>query len=92
MKVGILKINKSRDDLHRFGFANVHVSQPDKRGGDKLNWWNFGNDNVVNDDMPMPCKDSDSKDLAYVRKVLDFIDSHPEMFDNKQVYIGGMVL
>merc|ERR1712038_108320 len=74
----------------RYGFSSIYLSQPTTKndgvtGGD----WTFGNDNVVNDENPMPCKDEDSKDLAYVRKVLEFIDSHPTMFQTEKIYIGG---
>ena len=80
------------------------------------NWWNFGNDNIANDQVPMSCSgkllitrrsfcmfsmlftiiclypcwtDKDSKDLAYVRKVIEFIDSNPTMFNNQKIYIQG---
>ena len=33
--------------------------------------------------------DKDSKDLAYVRKVIEFIDSNPTMFNNEKIYIQG---
>ena len=39
----------------------------------------------TSNDLP----DEDSKDLAYVRKVLEFIDSHPTMFQKEKIYIGG---
>ena len=39
-----------------------------------------------------PCwTDKDSKDLAYVRKVIEFIDSNPTMFNNQKIYIQGEV-
>ena len=44
----------------RYGFARVGISTPDKN-------WVFGNDNIVNDQYPMPCSDADSKDIAFVR-------------------------
>ena len=44
----------------RYGFARVGISTPDHN-------WVFGNDNIVNDEKPMPCSDADSKDIAYVR-------------------------
>merc|ERR1712156_172942 len=84
--------NKKKSDKIgvRYGFSSIYLSQPTTKndgvtGGD----WTFGNDNVVNDENPMPCKDEDSKDLAYVRKVLEFIDSHPTMFQKEKIYIGG---
>ena len=39
----------------------------------------------TSNDLP----DEDSRDLAYVRKVLEFIDSHPTMFQKEKIYIGG---
>ena len=44
----------------RYGFARIGISTPDKN-------WVFGNDNIVNDQYPMPCSDADSKDIAFVR-------------------------
>ena len=49
----------------------------------------FGNDNIVNDNKPMPCADEDSKDIAYVRKIMEWINSQPEKFDATRVYSAG---
>lgn len=48
--------------------------------------WTFGNNNVINDAHPMPCSDTDSKDMAYVRKIFDFIEAHPTQYDHTKVY------
>ena len=37
----------------------------------------------------MPCSDSDSKDLAYMRKVFEFIESNGDKFDLSRVYAHG---
>ena len=66
----------------RFGYARVLVSTPDKN-------WVFGNDNVVNDGRPMSCADEDSKDIAYIRKIMAWINSRPEQFDSSRVYSAG---
>ena len=66
----------------RFGFARVGLSTPD--GG-----WQFGNDGVVNDANPMPCSNDDSKDIHYVRKVMEFIQANPDQFDASKVYAQG---
>ena len=39
--------------------------------------------------MPMPCSDSNSKDLEYMRKVFEFIKSNGTIFDLSRVYIHG---
>ena len=36
----------------RFGYARIALSTPD--GG-----WTFGNNGIINDNVPMPCSDSD---------------------------------
>merc|ERR1711963_1057839 len=52
----------------RYGYARIGVSTPDGH-------WTFGNNNIVNDFTPMPCADADSKDIAYMRKIMKFIES-----------------
>ena len=44
---------------------------------------------IINDEMPMPCSDSDSKDLIYMRKVFEFIQSNDDKFDLSRVYAQG---
>jgi len=66
----------------RYGYARIGVSTPDGH-------WTFGNNNVVNDLAPMPCSDEDSKDIAYIRKVFNFIESNPDKFDASRVYAEG---
>jgi len=93
--------SRSNSYAKRYGYSQIYLSQPQKDskprssakwtpGPDQpWNWWNFGNDNVANDQVPMSCSDKDSKDLAYVRKVIEFIDSNPTMFNNEKIYIQG---
>ena len=66
----------------RHGYVRIGLSTPDGN-------WMFGNDGVINDDYPMPCKDEDSKDIAYVRKIIEFIEAHPEHFDASKMYAEG---
>ena len=66
----------------RYGFARVLVSTPDHN-------WEFGNDQIVNDNSPMPCADEDSKDIGYIRKIMEWISSQPDTFDSSSVYSGG---
>ena len=66
----------------RYGFARIGLSTPD---GD----WTFGNDGIVNDQTPMPCSESDSKDAAYVNKVFEFINANPAKFNTDKVYAEG---
>ena len=44
---------------------------------------------MVNDDNPMPCSDSDSKDFRYVRKVFEFIDDPNTPLDNSKIFAEG---
>ena len=37
----------------------------------------------------MPCSDSDSKDLPYLRKVFEFIESKSDIFDLSRIYSVG---
>merc|ERR1712109_108344 len=66
----------------RYGYARIGVSTPDGH-------WTFGNNNIVNDLKPMPCADEDSKDIAYMRKIMDFIAANPQQFDSNRVYTEG---
>jgi len=66
----------------RYGYVRIGVSTPDGE-------WTFGNNNVINDAHPMPCSDADSKDMAYVRKIFDFIEAHPNQYDHTKVYAVG---
>ena len=66
----------------RFGFARLMVSTPDGH-------WEFGNDMVVNDDYPMPCKNEDSKDIEYIRTIFDFLDDNQDKFDTSKIYAAG---
>ena len=66
----------------RYGFVRIGLSSPDHT-------WTFGNNGIVNDDTPMPCSNSDSKDMAYMRKIFDFIDAQPAQFDSKKMYAEG---
>merc|ERR1711881_209533 len=65
----------------RYGFARIGVSTPDGN-------WVFGNNNIVNDLRPMPCADEDSKDIAYMRKIMNFIENSNQ-FDSTRVYTEG---
>ena len=47
------------------------------------------NNGIVSDLAPMPCSDEDSKDIAYIRKIFNFIESNPDKFDAKRVYAEG---
>lgn len=66
----------------RYGYVRIGVSTPDGE-------WTFGNDNVINDAHPMPCADKDSKDIAYIRIIFDFIESKPTQYDTTQIYAVG---
>ena len=52
-------------------------------------FWTFGNDGVVNNDVPMPCSDADGKDMPYIRTIFNFIDANPGMFDSEKIYAQG---
>ena len=59
----------------RYGYAKIGISTPNGN-------WKFGNainDNVINDDNPRPCSDEDSLDIAYVRKILQWIEANPDL-------------
>jgi len=78
------KTSNSNDNkaAARYGYVRVFVSTPDTN-------WVFGNDQIVNDNKPMPCADEDSKDIAYIRKIMEWINSQPEKFDATRVYSAG---
>jgi hypothetical protein len=66
----------------RYGYARIGVSTPDHN-------WLFGHDTVINDEYPMPCSDEDSKDIAYIRTIFNYLESRPESFDMTRVYAAG---
>ena len=37
----------------------------------------------------MPCQDSDSKDLPYLKKIFEFIESSSDKFDLSRIYAHG---
>ena len=82
---GISMTSATRGDnaaATKYGYVRIGLSTPD--GG-----WTFGNDNIVNDDKPMPCSEEDSKDISYLKKVFDFIENNPDQFDADKIYAEG---
>lgn len=79
-----MKTTKSGENTAaaRYGFARIGLSTPD-------GYWTFGNDNVVNDQKPMPCSESDSKDIPYLKMVFKFIEDNSDMFDTNRIYTEG---
>ena len=66
----------------RYGFVRFGLSSPEHA-------WTFGNNGIVNDSNPLPCSDSDSKDLVYLRKIIEFIETNQAQFDSKKMYAEG---
>ncbi len=48
----------------------------------------FPANGVINPSNPTPCEETDSRDYAYIKGVLDFIDSH-ESLDSSKVFFEG---
>jgi hypothetical protein len=67
---------------NRYGLSVVILSTPD---GD----WEFGNDGIANDASPTPCSDSDSKDNAYLRDILSFLQANPSQYDTARTFTEG---
>lgn len=83
--IGIDMTNDLRGDnavATKYGYSRIGLSTPD--GG-----WTFGNDNIVNDEKPMPCSEQDSKDISYLKVVFHFIESNPDKFDADKIYAEG---
>ena len=74
--------NDDNKAAERYGYARIGLSTPDGN-------WTFVNDGVVNDQTPMPCSDSDSKDIPYVKTVFNFIESNPDKFDASKIWVEG---
>jgi len=66
----------------RYGYSRIGVSTPDHD-------WVFGNNNIVNDDYPMPCSDDDSSDIKYMRAIFEFVEANPDQFDSSRMYAEG---
>ena len=60
----------------RYGFVRIAISSPRSA-------WVFGNDNAISDQNPLPCRDEDSQDIAYVRIILDWVKSNPKLNEKK---------
>ena len=65
----------------RYGYAKIGISTPNTN-------WEFGNDGIVNDDKPRPCADEDSRDIAYVRKIIQWAEANPEL-DASRMFAWG---
>ena len=65
----------------RYGYARIGISTPDGK-------WEFGNNGIVNDSIPMPCSEKDSKDIIYLTVILDWI-SNSQSFDDSNIYAEG---
>ena len=68
---GIKEINAA---AARYGYAKIGISSP--RGG-----WQGGNrtnENALNDDNHR-CSDENSVDIAYVRKILQWVEANPDL-------------
>jgi len=78
-------MGKSEIDINiaaeRYGYARIGLSTPDGH-------WTFGNNGVVNEETPMPCSEDDSKDISYVKTILDFI-KEDKRFDASRVWAEG---
>lgn len=66
----------------RYGFNAVALSTPN-------GYWTWGNDNVVNDTNPKPCRDEDSIDIAYTSKIFNFLSADAKTFDYDAIYTTG---
>ena len=66
----------------RYGYIRIGLSTSDGH-------WTFGNNNIINDELPMPCSDEDSKDITYLKTIFSFMQSNPDRFDSSRVYVIG---
>ena len=62
----------------KYGYSRIGLSSP---YGD----WIFGNDNIANDENPMPCSEEESTDIPYLKTVLNFIDANTDRFDADKI-------
>ena len=79
---GTSTLSEGNQAAARYGYAKVGISSP-------THAWEFGNNGVVNDDKPMPCSDEDSVDIAYVRTIIQWLESQPDQFDSSRMYSVG---
>ena len=70
-----------------YKFAYLQMASPFKDGGGKFGL-EFGADNVANDQNPMPCDDSQSRDLPYMRKIINWIENQDQL-DKTKIYSRG---
>jgi len=85
-RLGSLQMTNDRADNNkaaaRYGFARIGISTPDGA-------WTFGNNGIVNDAIPMPCDESDSKDISYLKVIFNWIETHSDKYLQSQVYAEG---
>ena len=79
---GTSTLSEGNQAAARYGYARIGLSTPEGH-------WQFGNNGVVNNGTPMPCADEDSVDIAYVRKIINWIESNPDDFDASRMYSQG---
>ena len=58
----------------RYEYAVIGLSSPDGA-------WAFGNNGIANDETPMSCQQSDSKDIAYLQQVFLFLEKQKKSTD-----------
>ena len=73
-----MKSLESNKELRKFDIVCISVRTEINR-----------RDTVINDEHPMPCSDEDSKDIAYIRTIFNYLESRPESFDMTRVYAAG---
>lgn len=74
----------------RYNFVYIQIASPcvDGAGGFGLQ---FGNDGVANDTIPTPCGDDDSRDMTYLRKMLDWVEQmgREGYINSEKVFVRG---
>ena len=67
-----------------YGFVAVCASSTDGN-------WTFGNDGIINDDYPTPCSEDDSKDIVYLRGLLNTLTNlgSQGVLDSERMYAWG---
>ena len=71
-----------------YGFTLLQVTGNLKDGGGGFSL-QFGNDGVVNDAGPTPCSAADSRDIAFLSTILDWVAQQSGKLDKGKVFTRG---
>jgi len=81
------RANAEKYRVHIIGLSTVIRQLSPPASGTEC--WDWARDGVINEEHPQPCEPTDSKDIGYMRIILDYVADHPSTYDTSQLYAYG---